>query len=142
MRRGALAAPLAAVASLATAVSCCLPFGYFLAAAGVAGAGAAFNSVRPWLIGLSVLLLLAGFVRTYAGRECRLRRTRTGVAVLWTSTAVVLGLLLLPRFVGAVVPRQVPAGQPQLATLSVADFQKQFNDAADQVRIVTLLSPT
>ena len=42
-------------------------------------------------------------------------------------------------------PRRVPAGQPPLAALTsenFPDFQRQFNDAADRVRVVTLLSPT
>ena len=42
-------------------------------------------------------------------------------------------------------PRETPAGQPGLADLTVENlpaFQKQFNDDADKVRLVVLLSPT
>jgi len=142
MKRGTLTAPLAALASVAAALSCCLPFGYLLAAAGLAGAGSLLEAGRPYLYVPSGLLLVVGFARTYLGKECRARRTRTGVVLLWTATAVVLALLVLPRWVGALLPRYTPAGQPPLATLSLPEFQKQFNDAAGRARIVTLLSPT
>ena len=42
-------------------------------------------------------------------------------------------------------PRETPAGQPPLVLLSpqnFSEFQKQFNDSAASVRVVTLLSPT
>ncbi len=42
-------------------------------------------------------------------------------------------------------PRIAPPGQPALTRLSetsLAAFQRSFNDAADSVRVILLLSPT
>lgn len=42
-------------------------------------------------------------------------------------------------------PQTTPAGQPPLAVLSpenLAEFQEQFNDSADRIRVLALLSPT
>lgn len=42
-------------------------------------------------------------------------------------------------------PRATPEGQPELAELTAENlttFQKQFNDDADKVRLLVLLSPT
>jgi hypothetical protein len=42
-------------------------------------------------------------------------------------------------------PRHTPEGQPPLATIqpvNFADFQKLFNEAGDQTRMLVLLSPT
>jgi hypothetical protein len=50
-------------------------------------------------------------------------------------------------FVGVYLwgPSKTPAGQPPLSTLSVSnfsEFQNAFDSAADQPRLVLLLSPT
>lgn len=42
-------------------------------------------------------------------------------------------------------PRETPAGQPELAELTAENLtglQRQFNDDADKVRMLVLLSPT
>jgi hypothetical protein len=55
-----------------------------------------------------------------------------------------LTILLLAGY-AALRPRHTPNGQPQLVSLdpeNFADFQRQFNDAADNVRVLLLLSPT
>ncbi len=42
-------------------------------------------------------------------------------------------------------PSQAPAGQPPLVSLDAANFsrlQNAFNDDADKIRVVALLSPT
>jgi len=78
--------PLAAVAASLASLTCCLAFG-FLAALGSAGAAVWLTSLRPWLLGLSALLLIIGFCQLYidgsrfprasqrrplpAGRSCR-----------------------------------------------------------------------
>ena len=56
----------------------------------------------------------------------------------------VLGVLLVAAYY-TYAPRHVPGGQPPLAEIgpqNFSDFQKQFNEASDQVRILVLLSPT
>jgi hypothetical protein len=133
--------PFAAVAASLASLTCCLPFG-FLAALGSAGAAVWLTSLRPWLLGLSALLLIIGFCQLYIGRSACTRRTRSGVVLFWTAVFTILFLLLFPIGFG---PRQTPAGQPPLATLRPANFsafQQAFNDTPHAIRLVVLLSPT
>ena len=60
----------AMLASLLT-LGCCLPLP-FLGAAGLAGASVILAGARPWLLGISVLLLGAGFFQVYRGIRCRI----------------------------------------------------------------------
>ena len=60
-----------------------------------------------------------------------------------------LGLLLLLVAAGAgyyfLAPARTPAGQPALASLhrsGFESFEQTFDDAADRVRVVVMLSPT
>ena len=133
--------PLAADAASLASLTCCLPFG-FLAALGSASAAIWLTSLRPWLLGLSALLLIIGFCQLYIGRNACNRRTRASVVLFWAAVATILFFLLFPVGFG---PRQTPAGQPPLAILRPANFsafQQAFNDASHAVRIVVLLSPT
>jgi hypothetical protein len=95
--RGVVVSSIAALGGLLTAMSCCLPAGTFLAAAGAAGAARILAPFRLWLFGLSILLLAIGFIRTYHGAQCKVRRNRFSVAVLWISAALVAGMLLFPQ---------------------------------------------
>ena len=70
----------AVLASLLT-LGCCLPLP-FLGAAGVAGLSAFLGDARPWLLGLSVILLGAGFLQVYRGMRCRVRQSKTAVVCL------------------------------------------------------------
>jgi hypothetical protein len=97
--RGVVVSAIAALGGLVAAMSCCLPVGTFLAAAGAAGAARILAPFRPWLVGLSILLLAIGFVRTYRGSQCEVRRNRFSVAVLWISAALVVGMLLFPQVI-------------------------------------------
>lgn len=59
--------------------------------------------------------------------------------------AAVLAVVLALAGVYLWGPSKTPAGQPPLSTLSGAtfsDFQSAFDSAADEPRIVLLLSPT
>jgi len=98
-QRGGWVAPLAAMAGLVTAASCCLPIGYVIAAAGMAGAGTALAAARPYLFGASVLLLVSAFARAYWGRQCRPRRSAPSLILLWTSAALAVLLLLFPQWI-------------------------------------------
>ena len=100
---------IAALGSLAAAMSCCLPVGTFLAAAGAAGAARILAPFRPWLVGLSILLLAIGFVRTYRGAQCAVRRSRFSVAVLWISAALVVGMLLFPQVIAGFLADRLSA---------------------------------
>jgi hypothetical protein len=60
-------------------------------------------------------------------------------------TALVVAVLLLAAGVYLWGPSKTPAGQPPLSILSASsfsEFQSAFDSAADQPRILLLLSPT
>lgn len=97
MKRGSVAAPLAAIVSSLAAASCCLPLGYFLTAAGLFGGVGVLGAGRPYLIGLSLVALTAGFIRVYTRSSCRVERSATGVVVLWTAAVLVVSMFLFPQ---------------------------------------------
>ena len=97
MKRGSVAAPLAAIVSSLAAASCCLPLGYFLTAAGLFGGVGVLGIGRPYLIGLSLVALAAGFIRVYTRSGCRVERSTTAVVVLWTAAALVLSMFLFSQ---------------------------------------------
>ena len=136
MRSGTLASPVAAVVSALAALSCCLPLGPFLLAAGSAGASGIFLSLQPYLIAFSILMLAVGFVQAFRARQCGRRRRALNVAVLLCSTGLVAAMLF------GYVPASAPAGQPAVAAFDPDSFKGAFNAAADRTRVVALLSPT
>jgi hypothetical protein len=91
----------AMITSLVT-LGCCLPLP-FLGAAGVAGASVFLAGARPWLLGLSIVLLGAGFFQVYLGMRCRSRQSKTAIALLGLATLVVVLLLLFPQVIASVL---------------------------------------
>ncbi|MBL8212548.1 MAG: hypothetical protein JNK87_17670 [Bryobacterales bacterium] len=90
-------AAVGAVLSVLAAVSCCLPLGTLLGAAGTAGASGLFAGARDWLMPLSVVLLVVAFVQTY--RTPCARRSRAAMIVLWTCAVFVVVMLVFPQYV-------------------------------------------
>jgi hypothetical protein len=95
-------ASVAAVLSSLLTLGCCLPLP-FLGAAGVAGASVLLAGARPWLLGLSIILLGLGFFQVYRGMRCRARQSKTAVALLALATVVVVLLLLFPQVIAGVL---------------------------------------
>jgi len=91
----------AVLASLLT-LSCCLPLP-FLGAVGIAGASVFLAGARPWLLGLSVILLGMGFYQVYRGMRCRARQSNTAITMLGLATIVVVLVLLFPQFIASVL---------------------------------------
>jgi hypothetical protein len=91
----------AVVTSLLT-LGCCLPLP-FLGAAGIAGASVFLTTARPWLLGVSVFLLAAGFFQVYRGMRCRTRQSKTAIVCLGLATVVVVLLLLFPQAIASVL---------------------------------------
>jgi hypothetical protein len=90
------AASVMAILSALASLSCCLPFA-FLAAFGAASAGAVFAALRPWLLAVSAVLLVIGFLQLYrGGKSCR-RRSVLSIAVFWVAVAVFLAMLFFPQ---------------------------------------------
>jgi len=91
----------AVVTSLLT-LGCCLPLP-FLGAAGIAGASVFLTGARPWLLGVSVILLAAGFFQVYRGMRCRTRQSRGAIVCLGLATVVVVLLLLFPQAIASIL---------------------------------------
>jgi hypothetical protein len=83
-------------------LGCCLPLP-FLGAAGLAGTSVFLAGARPWLLGLSVILLGAGFYQVYRGMRCRARQSKAAIALLSLATLVVVLLLLFPQVIASVL---------------------------------------
>jgi hypothetical protein len=143
------AASLGAMVSSLLTLGCCLPLP-FLGAAGLAGAAVFLSAARPWLLGLSVLLLGAGFFQVYRGMKCRARQSRIALVLLSLAALVVVLLLFFPQVLAGLLAdfssqQKVPAGQPSLSSLRTENFdhlRTAFNEASGDVRVVLLLSPT
>jgi hypothetical protein len=93
---------LAAILSSIATISCCLPLGF--AAALGAGAGSAFvATMRPWLLGLSLVLLGLGFWQQHHAKQCAVRGRLLGHVLLWAAVVVVLGMILFPQEIAGVI---------------------------------------
>jgi hypothetical protein len=91
----------AMLASLLT-LGCCLPLA-FLGAVGAAGGSVFLASARPWLLGLSIILLGIGFFQVYRGMRCRVRQSKTAIALLGLATLVLVLLLLFPQVIASML---------------------------------------
>jgi hypothetical protein len=97
-----ISASLAAILSSVATISCCLPLG-FAAALGAGAASAFFTTLRPWLLGLSVVLLGLGFWQQHRAKQCSIRGQLIGNVLLWTALVVVLGMILFPQEIAAFI---------------------------------------
>jgi hypothetical protein len=91
-------------------LGCCIPLP-FLGAAGVASASVFLAGARLWLLGLSVILLGAGFFQVYRGMRCRVRQSKIAITLLGMATLVVILLLIFPQVVASVLANI--SGKPQ-----------------------------
>jgi hypothetical protein len=92
---GVSASVVAMLSSVAT-ISCCLPLG-FAAALGAGAASAFLTTLRPWLLGLSLVLLGLGFWQQRRAKQCAVRGRLLGSVLLWAALVVVLGMILFPQ---------------------------------------------
>jgi hypothetical protein len=107
--KGAFAAAISAVGSVLAAMTCCLPVLPFVLAAGTAG-GAVFLSsfirtLRPYLLGLSVLLIALGFYQSRRASQCNCRPSVLSQVVLWASALIVAISILLPQAFADLIER-------------------------------------
>ncbi len=91
-----ISASLVAMLSSVATISCCLPLG-FAAALGAGAASAFFTTLRPWLLGLSVVLLGLGFWQQHRAKQCAVRGRLLGNVLLWAALVVVFGMILFPQ---------------------------------------------
>jgi hypothetical protein len=95
-------ASLGAILSSLLTLGCCLPLP-FLGAAGIAGASVFLARARPWLLGLSIILLGLGFFQVYRGMRCRTRQSRTAIVCLGLAAVVLVLVLLFPQVIASVL---------------------------------------
>jgi hypothetical protein len=88
--------PVAAALSALSTLACCLPSG-IAAAAGAAGLGVVIEPLRPWLVGLSITLLVAGFLQLYGSNRVCQPRGPVSIALLLISATIVIGVLVFPQ---------------------------------------------
>src|SRR5215469_14497749 len=101
-----ISASVAAIFSSIATISCCLPFG-FAAALGAGAASAFFTTLRPWLLGLSIVLIGVGFWQQHRAKQCAVRGRMIGNVLLWAAVAVVLGMILFPQEIAAFIADQL-----------------------------------
>jgi hypothetical protein len=89
-------APAGAVVSSLSATACCLPLG-ISAAAGAVGLSVMIEPLRPWLIALSLSLLVLGFVSLYRSKGTCRPRSRARIYLFWFSAIVVVAAVLFPQ---------------------------------------------
>jgi hypothetical protein len=144
-RRSPLAASLAALSTLAAAITCCLPVGTMLVAAGAAGASAVLDRLRPWLMGLSVAAVAFGFWQMRRAKQCRRNPGIVSRVLLWTSAVMLIAFLAFPQatagFFADLTLGAGRRGSSPVARFDLGEFQRAFDDAADRTRVVVLLSP-
>ena len=104
-----LAAALSAVGSVLAATTCCLPILPFVLAAGTAGTAGFVSSVasslRPYLLGTSVLLIAFGFYQSRRASQCKCKPSVLSQAVLWLSALIVAVSIFLPQAFADIVER-------------------------------------
>jgi len=94
-------APVAAAMSALATLACCLPLG-IAGAVGALGLSVALDSLRPWLIALSLIFLGVGSWQLYRGRSCR-RRSPFSLVLFGLSAMVVLAVMLFPQRLAALM---------------------------------------
>ena len=107
--KGGVAAALSAVGSVLAALTCCLPVLPFVLAAGTAGSARFLSSfvgaLRPYLLGLSVLLIALGFYQSRRASQCNCKPSVHTQVVLWLSALIVAISILLPQAFADLVER-------------------------------------
>ena len=107
--KGGVAAALSAVGSVLAALTCCLPVLPFVLAAGTAGSARFLSSfvgaLRPYLLGLSVLLIALGFYQSRRASQCNCKPSVLSQVVLWLSALIVATSILIPQAFADLVER-------------------------------------
>src|SRR5713226_3754254 len=87
-------ASVGAVASALAASRCCLPLLPFVAAAGLAGGSVLLTTLRPYLLGASMLFIGYGFYQARRATQCNCRPSLISRILLWSSAAIVALMIL------------------------------------------------
>ena len=88
--------PVAAAMSALATLACCLPLGV-AGAVSALGLSVALARLRPWLIGVAVMLLAVSAFQLYRGRKRCQRWNRLSLTVFGLSAALVLAVIIFPQ---------------------------------------------
>lgn len=104
--RSGTVASLGAMASAVLSSACCwLPLLLLTFGVSAGGVAAFVEAYRPWLLGITVLLLAVAFRLTYRAPAARLATFNK--AMLWTATVVVIAFAAFPSYVGQLMGKGV-----------------------------------
>jgi len=107
--KGTFAAAISAVGSVLAAATCCLPVLPFVLAAGTASTATFLSSfvsaLRPYLLGVSVLLIALGFYQSRQASHCNCKPSVLSQVVLWLSALIVAISILIPQAFADLVER-------------------------------------
>jgi hypothetical protein len=101
--KSTVVASLAALCSVIAASSCCLPLLPFLVAAGAAGTSAFVAQLRPYMLILSVVLIVFGFYKSWRAKQCNCKPSRISTFLLWFSAIVVFVFVFFPQVIANLV---------------------------------------
>jgi hypothetical protein len=94
--------PLAAALSALATLACCLPLG-IAGAVGALGLSVVLEALRPWLIGLAVVLLgISGLQMYRSDKQCQ-RRSRLSLVLFGLSAVIVLAVIFFPQTLAALM---------------------------------------
>ena len=99
MKNGPTYSALGAIGSALASVSCCLPVGALWLAAGAAGASALLNTLRPYLLLLSIGLIAFGFWQARHAKNCSRRPHIISMILLWSAAVFVVISIAFPQLV-------------------------------------------
>jgi copper chaperone CopZ len=117
----------AVLAAFAASLCCVGPLLFVALGLGAFSAASVFESMRPWLLGVTAVFLAIGFYRAYFKREtacasgeaCATKPANR--AGLWIATVLVLAFALSPYYIGSLAARLTTRAATTAAT---TDAQK------------------
>lgn len=129
------------LAAIAASLCCIGPLVAVVMGAGAFGAAAVFEAVRPYLLGLTGLLLASAFYLVYRKREaqcedglCNVQgASRASKVMLWLTTVGVIAFVLFPYYSGALLKAHTQ-DKPPAARLNTSAH------AANSIKAVTVVS--
>lgn len=137
---------LAALASAVAMASCCLPLPAILLAGGLSVGGAWLTDARPYLLALSVTLVVHALYSLYRKRSCAVVRPPWAQALVWLSLVAVVALGVFPQWsANRLAGSASSSGAPALPLRTLNDLDQlrsSFNASVNETRVIALLSPT
>ncbi|MCI0350505.1 MAG: cation transporter [Acidobacteriales bacterium] len=133
----------AVLAAFAASLCCVGPLLFVALGLEAFGAASLFESMRPWLLGVTAVFLAVGFYRTYFKREqacapgeaCGAKPiNRAGRVGLWLTTLLVAAFALSPYYIGSLTARlRTRAAAPGAATTGGQNSQAAASSEAARV---------